>query len=363
MKVLCKIASLGCRCVLLFALLIFTQNVFAFQPLRTDGGMKIHWEKNPVIYKIHNGTSDPCVGNTINTINAAFNVWASVPTQILNVQYGGTTPNNEFCGMDYKGTGCDSENIILFAPGSYFPSGVLAMTVNYYRVSDGVIMGTDMAFNDSFNWSDDPGVCNGYSLPGVAVHEIGHFYGLDHSFCSDIGATFTPSIAATMYPYYFDNDYAEMLTLEQDDIAGVTWMYPDPALTGWGKIKGRVKYKNGQGLFGVQVTAIRASDKVPVVTTFTRGTGKYTLYGLPPDDYYVYVNTPRISGTLFTNFVSDYWSDPDKVPYILLYKQVKVNKRSNLGPGGIPFTKPEAKIITVVADTTITDVNFTYPNP
>ena len=355
---------------LILSLSLVSISLSAFQPLRSSTGAAIHWEGSTVSYLINkNGTSSPCISDVFTTLNDAFNVWHSVSTQVLDVQYGGTTSNSNFCGMDRKGTGCDSKNVVVFV-GSGFPYGVLAMTVNYYRIADGVILGTDMAFNDGLNWSDDPLAdpnlaCRGenfYSLSAVAVHEIGHFYGLDHSFCTDVGSVFDPAIATTMYPYYFDNAYwTDMVSLEQDDLAGVTWLYPDPSLTGWGTIKGTVKYNNGAGLFGVQVTAIRSSDKVPIVTTFTRS-GKYTLFGLLPGDYYVYVNTPRI-GRLYTAYVSDYWHSTDIVPYILLYKQLKVKTKSGLGPGGTAFTKSAAKVITVVADTARTKVNFTYPAP
>jgi len=356
--------------LLIFFLLLFAGNALAFQPLRSDNSAKVHWESGPVTYVINKSGAGACVADPVATINSAFSVWDSVSTMILEVNYGGESSSTNFCGMDNEGTGCNSTNLIVFS-STNFPAGVLAMTVNYYRIADGEIAGTDIAFNKGgFNWSDDPishsnPACRGtdfYSLPAVAIHEIGHFYGLDHSFCSDVGATFTPGIAATMYPYYFDADWPEQLTLEQDDIAGVTWMYPDPALSGWGKIKGTVKYNNGVSMFGVQVTAIRASDKVPIVTTFTKG-GKYLLYGLPPDDYYVYTNTPRCQGSIFTAFVSNYWRGPDRVPYILLYKQLKVRKLSSLVPDGAPFTKSGVKVITVVADTTRGNVNFTYPTP
>ncbi len=350
---------------------LLASSAFAFQPLRSSTGAAIHWAGNPT-YKINkNGSNNPttngCVANEFTTINNSFSHWAALPNMTLNVQYGGTTSRTDWCGQGGM-TGCDAFNLVLFTTG-FSSNAILAMTVNYYTVSTGVIAGTDMAINDAIDWSDDPlskPSCSGggfYSLEAVITHEAGHFYGLDHSFCTDVGASFTPAIAATMYPFYFDNDYwTDMVSLAQDDMAGVVSLYHNSNPTGWGKIKGRVQYNNGVGLFGVQVTAIRASDKVPIVTTFTRN-GNYTLYGLPPDDYYVYVNTPRIGSQLFTASVSKYWRGPDQVPYILLYKQLKVNQRSSLGPGGTPFTKTAAKIITVTADTTHKGVNFTYPSP
>jgi hypothetical protein len=67
---------------------------------------------------------------------------------------------------------------------------------------------SEVWFNDAYNWN----IGADYDVETVALHEIGHTFGLDHS---DI----TGSI---MYPYYG----GIQTTLHQDDIAGSSFLYP-----------------------------------------------------------------------------------------------------------------------------------------
>lgn len=88
---------------------------------------------------------------------------------------------------------------------------------------------SDIIFNDDLVWySDDQiraGQCNnGYSLEGVATHEIGHLWGMGHSCeegesCPDLDMRY-----ATMY-WANSNCTLNQSLLKTDDIEGITALY------------------------------------------------------------------------------------------------------------------------------------------
>lgn len=59
-------------------------------------------------------------------------------------------------------------------------SDTLAMTTSSYDTGTGHVFDSDMAFNNNKRWSVS-GASNAFDVETVAVHEAGHFLGLDHS--------------------------------------------------------------------------------------------------------------------------------------------------------------------------------------
>jgi len=358
------------------AALFLAGSLWAFILMRADNGAVIHWSNLSPVYLVNNNSANSttklCVADPVATVQNAFSAWNNAAPLTISVTYGGTTSLSDFCGKKLDDTGCDSTNLVLFSSqweGGAFPAGALALTVSYYDTGDGVLGGVDMIFNDGIKWSDDPlnhanASCKGssvYSISAVANHEAGHFYGLDHSFVGYIGENFVPGMAATMFPVYFGNTvWQDMVSLEQDDKAGVYFLYPQAPNPGWGMITGKVSSQNG-GMFGVSVQAIRASDAAPVLGVVSEADGSYMLFGLPPGDYYAYAESPTIMGESYTYWVMDYYSSADKVPYIQLYKDIQVSSYTQLDAGSTIFLRAGA--IPVAADGTVSGVDFNYTLP
>jgi len=362
------------KIIVMVALLLAASSLLAFILLRADDGAVVHWTNLSPVYWVNknttNSTTQACMADPVVTVQDAFSAWNHAAPLTISVNYGGTTSITDFCGMSLDDTGCDSTNVILFSKqweGGSFPAGALAVTVTNYSTADGVIYGVDMVFNDAIKWSDDPynnanDLCKGssvYSLAAVVTHESGHFYGLDHSFVAYVGENFDPSIAATMFPVYFGNTvWLDMASLEQDDKAGVYYLYPGAPDPGWGRIKGTVKDQTGKGFFGVHVQAIRKSDAVPVLGVLSESDGSYLLYGLTPDDYYAYAESPYIAGEFFTSWISTYYQNADSVPYVQLYSKIQINNYAQLAAGSTVFSR--ATPITVAAGATVAGIDFSY---
>lgn len=81
------------------------------------------------------------------------------------------------------------------------PSGVLAHA--FYPAYGG-----DVHFDDAETWTTNGS--GGISFPSVALHELGHSLGLDHSFVA----------GAAMLPYYSGQTY-----LSEDDVLGIQELY------------------------------------------------------------------------------------------------------------------------------------------
>jgi hypothetical protein len=233
------------------------------------------------------------------TVADSFGTWQTAPNTSMIVtqvsKAGETNINSENTPHTF--------NLICFiCTGANFSTdGTLAITLTTANVSGSVsqITQADIIFNPNpsgmcFVASPNPltppvaGTCPTPSdtpqdVQTVLTHEVGHFFGLDHS----------AVVAAMMFPF------APPLrtTLSYDDVAGISTTYPNPSpVVAAGAISGTVTL-GGAGVFGAHVFANSTSTSTPFsafsirkspIGTLTRPDGTYTIGGVPPDTYTVY---------------------------------------------------------------------------
>ena len=207
--------------VFLFILNLWCPNVFAYQVNKTSGGADIKWFTPNVIYYI-NPTGGP--SNNLSAIQASMQTWTDVVTSYFTFTYGGTTTSTS-CGTN------DGANIVCFAPMGL--TGTLAVNSFWYDTSSGQMIDSDIKFNTDYTWATD-GSPNAYDVQNVGTHELGHSLSLDDLYNAI-------DSEKTMYGYVSAGEIKKR-TLDQDDIDGITYLYPNYAPLTFTKIG---VYSNG----------------------------------------------------------------------------------------------------------------------
>jgi hypothetical protein len=244
----------------------------------------VTWSLNPTV-----GTNVQGNRDVHTVIAASFQTWESAPNTSLSVSEG--TPSS--VGSEEHSP--SNVNLICFVCADADltkDSTTLAVTITTTadRAGEndghggtsrfaGQIIKADIIFNPTVQYSTGGG--NGEDLQTVATHEIGHFFGLDHS----------AVVRAVMFPFASD-----LTTLAYDDVAGISTVYPSssqnfvPA-----SISGRVTFSNRQGVFGAHVFAESTTGNLTMsgnirktpIGTVTGPDGSYTIKGMPADTYTV----------------------------------------------------------------------------
>ncbi|MCM8814184.1 MAG: matrixin family metalloprotease [Candidatus Omnitrophica bacterium] len=184
-------------------------------------GVNVKWpdDKIPVEYYIDAAGSDDIPDDQdIIAIQESFAAWSNVPTTYISATYKGAYPG-------IKQFRDDGFNVLFWVEtitgefSVYFDANTLGITVltGTGKLREGYLTDVDIGFNGAnFSWSAEPtGVSGKADVQSIATHEIGHFFGLDH----------TNVVGATMYPYGSLGD-TTLRTLEQDDIDAISAVYP-----------------------------------------------------------------------------------------------------------------------------------------
>jgi matrixin/carboxypeptidase family protein len=296
--------------ILLASAVILALPAFSYLPELTGTGspQNNHWDFSAfqVQWNLNTTTTGAKIVGTRTVqqvIQASFATWIAAPNASLQVTQGANSTVTD------ENASPSNVNLICFiCTGAGFTAkdGTLAVTIT--TTADtvgqadghggnaqfvGQIIKSDIIFNPN-----PSGLCfitsssakcsaagdTAQDLQTVATHEIGHFFGLDHS----------GVVRSMMYPFAPDVE----TTLSWDDVAGLSLLYPKtPADVSTGSIKGTITNASGAGVFGAHVFANSTTTANPYVSfpsirkspigTLTVSDGSYTITGVPPDSYQV----------------------------------------------------------------------------
>jgi hypothetical protein len=247
----------------------------------------LKWKRSPVRWFARDSAANGVAASVMQaTVARAFGTWEAVPTASIGFSFVGFTSASPFDDDGVSVIGFENE------PNEDRVLGSTGFTID---ITTGEIVEADIFLNSAFLWSTSAaGDPARFDLESVVLHEIGHFLGLGHSALGEtqlLGPDSRRVLASgsVMFPIAFGRGNTLDRTLQADDIAGVSSVYPDgDVATRTGTAKGRV-LKNGRGVFGAHVVAFNVQTGRLIGGFTLNASGEFAIGGLTPGPHVIRV--------------------------------------------------------------------------
>ncbi len=267
--------------------------------------------ENPTVIQNYNSVDDPTGAGALALARAQW-TWGDVGSSKFAFEDGGVTDRCPSLVKECKGPQTfDGHNDVAWLA----IRGCCTLAVTWFSTS---VDEADMALNTNFSWSGS----GGFDAETVMLHENGHVAGLGHSEIQE----------AVMYATY----QGVHPWLHDDDILGVSFLYPADGATGSisgtvinktdsSKIAGATVKLDGTALFGI-----------------TDESGTYSISQVPEGTYHVTASaTGFVSLTIFgvevnpdsVTTVVDFALEVDESPAESLFISEEVSSEKS-GKGG-----------------------------
>lgn len=212
-------------------------------------------------------------------VHRAFGVWQAVKTAGVYARFAGFTSALPLEDDGMSTLGFRSRPDL---------DRVLGATEYVIDRTTGEILEADIFFNTAFAWSvAESGATDRFDLESIAVHEIGHLFGLGHSAIGETelrasGGRRVIAAETAMFPIAYAPGTTLGRTLRADDVAGISELYPAGGhLAETGAIQGRV-LKNGQPVYGAHVVAFSLTTGRLIGGFTSLVNGRFVISGLSP---------------------------------------------------------------------------------
>jgi hypothetical protein len=242
--------------------------------------VSLRWTTLPARYFVNDaGVPGVTADQFRQAVDRAFRTWEDVPTAAVRFQFAGFTRAQPLDEDDMSTLGFLSQPEL---------DRVLASTNFLVDTRSGEILESDIFFNSAFQWSvAENGEPGRFDVQSIALHEAGHFLGLSHSALGETepragGGHRVLGAGAVLFPIAFAPGNIAGRTLQPDDIAGVSDIYPGGTFQqDTGSVQGRVT-KDGGGIFGAHVVAYDPRTGSLVGNFTLEDTGEFVIAGLSP---------------------------------------------------------------------------------
>ncbi len=193
--------------LVIFVSCFWCSSAFAYKVKKTKNGNTIKWNTNTVTYYVNPSGGPP---DNIAAIQAAMKTWTDVPASSFCFVYGGPTTRAERNPND-------GINIVCFR--KMRTKARVARNYVQWNKESGKLYDSDIVLNTAHKLSAaDACPEDSYDIQGVLTHELGHALILNELYKQTHNEK-------TMYWKENKGDMKKR-TLDQDDIDGISSLYP-----------------------------------------------------------------------------------------------------------------------------------------